>query len=274
MDNASPPPLNDPAWRAAIGPRADRYLAVFQKIEAGGGGWVANWNWAAFATSTFWFCYRRMPLLALVYLPFIPLIGFFTPLLEMGIFPDPVAPFIPGIALSVYILLAFVAVPVYADALYYRRLKRQLAAHATARETIAALAPSWTAAIRSFLLGGLAVGMIPIGITAKMDFESRVKVSDAIIAAVSTRDAVTEFHKRNNRLPAQNEIAGLPAPPASRPVQSVKWEPDTQRIVITLDGTMAGKRLALQAELRDGAITWKCHTIDASPRVLPATCRH
>ena len=35
-------------WRSAIGPRADRYLQIFDRVARKEGGWVAGWNWAAF----------------------------------------------------------------------------------------------------------------------------------------------------------------------------------------------------------------------------------
>ncbi|MGH8765255.1 MAG: hypothetical protein ACRET8_06025, partial [Burkholderiales bacterium] len=66
--------------RTVLGPRRDRYLAKFARIERVR-GWVPGWNTAAFLHSTAWFWYRRMygwsllnlfaPLLLLAFLLFV-----------------------------------------------------------------------------------------------------------------------------------------------------------------------------------------------------------
>ena len=53
-----PMPRTRRNWRAAIGPKADYYLARWRQMD--GEEVAINWNWAACLASLFWFGYRKM----------------------------------------------------------------------------------------------------------------------------------------------------------------------------------------------------------------------
>jgi len=52
-------------------PRADKYLAIYEKMRASNRTYVTSWNWIVFLTTFPWFFYRKMYLAgaALIFLP-------------------------------------------------------------------------------------------------------------------------------------------------------------------------------------------------------------
>src|SRR5687767_178437 len=101
---------------AVIGPRAEYYLRRFERMDSGR---QAGWNWAAFFFSTAWFSYRGLTGWAAL--------NFGAPWLTLlalaGGLGEPL--------LIAYPIVFFLLVPMYADALYYRRVKRKLAEGST-----------------------------------------------------------------------------------------------------------------------------------------------
>lgn len=272
--NAPDPPFQPEQWRAAIGMHADRYLPVFERIAARGGRWVPGWNWAAFFVSIIWLCYRRMPRLALGNLLLAPAVMGLLPMLLIAVAPEALVSLALPLSAVIYVVLAFVALPVYADALYFRTLRRRLHEGMTDATQAARLAPSWGSAIAGLILGlALPMGAVAMAVSAYSDFSARSKVADAMVAATDTRIAVNEFHEKNRRLPNREEGAGLAKPPTARQAKSIAWDATGRRIVITLADPLAGRQFALQADERDGAITWTCRNIDIPRRATLASCR-
>jgi len=58
-----------------IGPKADYYIAQFQRLDAGSS--MVSWNWSAFLFGIFWLLYRKMYLYALIAFAIlcIPMVG-------------------------------------------------------------------------------------------------------------------------------------------------------------------------------------------------------
>lgn len=255
--------------RGAVGRNAERYLRVFERIAAKG-GWAPGWNTAAFLHSTAWFCYRRMYGWAVLNLlaPFITI----AISLAVAVVLREYADLLVFFALVIYLLLVFVWVPVYADSLYYRSISKRLAdPQATPRPPSA-----WTA------LGGLAfaVAWLPVIAVLAMPLHGhspRAKVSEAILTASGMRTDITEFHQQHGRLPNVEEAARFRIEGdavASKFVQSVIYDPQTQRIVITLRDPYPGKKIGLRAELRGAQLhSWTCGPIDLDPKYLPGSCR-
>lgn len=52
------PPADDEQLAAAVGPKADWYIARWRKMDTKGA--KADWNWAACLANIFWFAYRKM----------------------------------------------------------------------------------------------------------------------------------------------------------------------------------------------------------------------
>ena len=104
--------------REVVGKRADYYLAQFRRAELQG-KWFVSWNWAAFGFSTAWFAYRGMPgaaiLNALLPVPF--MLALHNQRLSL------LSAFVP---LFAYAAIAFVLIPLFANALYYQRVTAPL----------------------------------------------------------------------------------------------------------------------------------------------------
>ena len=257
-------------WRAAIGWNAEYYLRRFKRI-AEAGGWAPGWNMAAFLNSTGWFWYRRMFGWALLNLgaPFVLLFVLaitkyaFAPLVNLDY---PVL-----IVFTAYLIALFVLVPMFADSIYYRRLRVRLAdAQSKPRS------PSVGTAIGGIAFGGtwFALGLlILLGLIYTADHKARLNISWAIVSASGTRDEITEFHARHRRLPGPQEARQFRTDSPLSWVENVVYEPAERRIVITLREIQPGKRFALYAHESGGQLVWTCRTIDLEKKYLPATCR-
>ena len=255
-------------WRPAIRWNAEYYLRRFPRI-ASAGGWAPGWNMAAFLHSTGWFCYRGMFGWAFLNFaaPFIWLFGLLAATGMLGPSGNLDAPVL--VLAAAYVIAVFVLVPVFADSIYYRGLKKRHAHPAAAPRP-----PSvWTA------LGGIAFGaawsvlIAAMTIPAYGDYTPRAKVSEAVLAASAARTGIIEFHAEHRRLPAENEAGRFRSDRPSRWVESVVYEPAERRIVVTLREIQAGKRFALHAEEHGGQLAWKCRTINLERKYLPYSCR-
>ena len=267
-------------WRAAIGPRADDYLKRFEKIKRAGGGWSPGWNSAACLHSTGWFWYRRMygwallnffgPVLLLVLLGFVNMLLVFV---DEWIGPNRnlgtqvamtaigylVAVFVPG-----YLATVFVLLPVYADSIYFRHLKRK---------NLTATRPSaWTA------LGAFGLALVPLllPLVAIPEYQYRAdreRVIEGVLTASALKSPITEFYERHKRLPDPQEAAQFRHSSPMNFTASVGWDAARKAIVATMGERFNGKRFEIAAEERDGALVWTCRTIDLEPKYLPGACR-
>lgn len=259
-------------WRPALGPRADRYLKAFARIEANGGKWTPGWNWAAFFGSTIWFLYRRMYLCASLNLLGPPLLWVVLPVILFSV-PFNIEPGLePAIAIVVLQLVAvFLLVPVFGDSIYYRHLKAKIAR--TGAATVKQ-APSWGTAAGAFVIGVVLPGMVLAAVTsAYRDNWVRGGISEAMVEALALRMEITEFHDQNKRLPNQAEGDALRASPPSKRVKSVAWDASGERLVITMRDPFPDKRIAFPVTVQEGKLSWTCRSIDVERKSMPASCR-
>ena len=125
-------PFDEARHAAIIGPRAERYLARFRRFAAGGS--PISWNWTAFFGTFAWLRYRRLYLWSWLY--------FFlsTPVLVAYSFlatggDSCRAELVPTViavryALIVLAVLGFILPPLFADRLYFEKVRRLAAADA------------------------------------------------------------------------------------------------------------------------------------------------
>ncbi len=117
-----------------------------------------------------------------------------------------------------------------------------------------------------------AVAMYP----ADGSYQSRARVSEALLAGTVARTSVTEFWQTNERFPKDAAEAGLPGAGDSR--YQVALLPEGRiEVRINLDNAaLRGKRLVLAPKAVDGkpdALEWTCRSPDIEPRYLPSNCR-
>ena len=254
-------------WRAAIGANADRYLQRFRRIREAG-GWAAGWNMAAFLHSTGWFWYRRMygwagfnALAPFLVLALLLAIGMVAPRSSL----DSIA----AIAGLLYAVAVFILIPLIADSIYYRQLANRLAdPRATPRP------PSAMTLVGAVGMGVLWLCIVYVGVAPMYaDYTPRAKVSEAVLAASATRTEVTDFFKKERRLPGLAEAGRFRAERPSKYVETVAYEPAEKRIVVTLREVQPGKRFAIYAAAQGDTLSWTCRTIDLENKYLPGACR-
>ena len=105
-------------------------------------------------------------------------------------------------------------------------------------------------------------------------YRPRALISEAVLDSAALRTRVAQFHEARRRLPQEAEVGAFQVPPSDlKRAQSVVWDAAGRRIVVIAGNPQPGKRFALQAEVRDGTLTWTCRTIDLDVKYLPASCR-
>ena len=177
------------------------------------------------------------------------------------------------LVLAGWMVFSFVLVPMYANQLYYRRLKRLLATNEGKPG-----APPVPAGVKAFFVAILSFGIPAFFVMAPAmyaDYTPRVRVSESLAMAASLKEAVGVFHAQHRRFPAAHEIEKARLDPG-KDGRSLAYDSQQQSIVITMgdrDPSLKGKRFALRAEVRGGEIHWNCRTIDLDRKYLPAACR-
>ena len=261
------------ALKARIGPKADYYLRRFEKIDS---GIKAGWNWPAFFLSTAWFSYRGMGGWAALNLV-APWLGALLATLAI-----PVSGTLGMAILFAYPIAFFILVPMYADALYYERVKRAVAHAAEGGK------PSSPTRPIAATIVGLAVIVFPALLAAMVvpifgDYGARANVSEAISLLGGAKTPLAEHFADKGKWPDKLE-----------PVVENTRGKYTERVEITsgagaasgvfvITATMkkdgvrsavAGKTVQLRSE--DGGKTWTCRrgTVNGvEEKYLPGTCR-
>ena len=252
-------------WRAAVGANAEHYMKHFERAERSDRGWVSGWNSAACLHSTGWFWYRRMYGWAV--LNFFAPVLLFIGILVVGTSLSPGANLdAPAAAVAwIYLAMVFIAVPVFADSLYYRSLKRL---GDRARPPSA-----WTG------LGATVVGLVWIAlvilitIPAYGDYTPRAKVSEGASIAGGLKTPIAEFYEQHRRLPGPTEATQFAYREPMKYTASVGWDAARKAIVVTMADRFRGKRFEIAAEEKSGALVWTCRTIDLERKYLPGACR-
>jgi type IV pilus assembly protein PilA len=250
--------------RAVIGSNADRYLRAFERTGASAGRWAPGWNWAAFAHSTAWFCYRRMYGWAFLNLfaPLLFVLG--AALVGLATAQGGSSSLLMLVAVAAYLLTVFVLVPRYADAIYFRHIH---AGHGKPPSGWTALGAAGFVTASVALFAALFLPVLTGG------YAPRAKVSEAVLAASSLRSEIDEFYREQRRLPNEQEAARFRAEHPSRWVARIVYEPQEKRLVVTLREIQPTKRFALVAREDEGELRWICRTIDLDRKYLPPHCR-
>jgi len=268
--------MNVEQMRWAIGPRADYYLGQFAKFERAGKNTLPTWNWTAFFFSTPWFTYRRLDgySTANFFLPIVFL------LLAMSLAHG--GGFLAWLIGAAYFAIAFVLIPMYANGIYYRRLKAQFA-RATAEGADAEKdwprPPSAWKLFSAVFSGALALivpAYLAVMPAAYEGYAPRAKVAEGASAATALQREIDEFYAEHKRLPGPQEQERFRFRKPMQYTQSIVYDADQRTIVVTMgdsSSSIAGKRFAIHAREERGALEWACRTIDLDRKYLPAACR-
>jgi type IV pilus assembly protein PilA len=260
----------------AIGRRADYYLREFERIE---GGRSATWNWPAFFASTAWFDYRGMSGYATL--------NFFAPwiALVLAALSGHVLPLLRLVVLLAYVLLMFIVVPRFANALYLRHLKKRIA-----RASASGKMPRSPGRLRLFaasMVGAFAfllpTGFLIVAPAAYVDYRPRSQVSEAISLLSGAKTPFSEYRSDKGRWPDRaDEVLGNTSGKYTERLEITRGAGAGSGPVV-LTATMkptgvysgiAGKTVQLSSE--DEGKTWTCRrgaVQGLEDKYLPASCR-
>jgi type IV pilus assembly protein PilA len=292
---------------AAIGPvNRDYYLRRFERFGSGGG--YASWNWPALFVPLLWMLHRKMWLWAAVYFFGTPILFVLLFTILYSLLPNDTA-FTAGWIIGLAVIL--VALPMYANALYYRTCHERIAvAKAYPVERRQQLKRLWdmggtsTAAWVIVLL--LPVPFVPIlgilaaiAIPAYHDYTIRAQVSEGMVLAAAAKAAVAETFASAGAVPEDRQDAGMspsPADTSGKYVVSVAIRDGRIDIVYggEANSIIAGEVLTItpygvQRDAGSWSIAWRCgyapvpeeatheiatyETGTIEPKYLPAACR-
>ena len=258
---------------AAIGRNAPYYLRRFEAIDSGR---KIGWNWAAFFLSTAWFSYRGMGNWAALNLA-APWLG-----MLLLAFTVPFSAFLGVAILVAYPVAFFIVVPMYADALYYERVKRAIAHAAGGGKPPPPTRPvsATIVGLGSVLLPAL---VLMIFQASRVDYTPRAQVGEAIGLMGGARTPVAEYFADKGRWPdTMKQVAESTSGRYTERIEITSGAGAASGAVV-MTATMrvegvraevAGRTVQMRSE--DGGKTWTCTrgaVNGVDNKHLPAACR-
>ena len=289
---------------AAIGPRNTAYyLPKFERFGAGGG--YVSWNWPAFFVPLLWMLYRKMWLWAALYFFALPIVLSVLFAVLFAVFPEATA---AVVGYGIWLVIIFVAIPMYANALYYQTCQGRIAEAKGYRvERRRQLERLWNmggtsnvAWVVVLILPVPIIGILAaIAIPAYQDYTIRAQVSEGMNLAAAAKAAVAETFLNNGVVPEDREDAGMsPDPTDTRGKYVASVEIHDGRIDILYGGEanriIAGQVLSITPYGKLGdrdswSVLWRCghapvpdgatheiaphETTNIQQKYLPAACR-
>jgi len=259
--------------QAAIGPRAVYYLRRFELIDMGGRG---GWNWPAFFLSTAWFTYRGMGNHAGL--------NFIAPwaAIILSMIAGAVSPYLALAIMTAYMVLAYYVVPTYANALYYRRIKREIARLSTPGKEPSPPTRPGSAAVAGTVTIFIPTILFVVAQGAYIDHTPRSQVSEAISLMSGAKLPAAEHYADKHKWPDDlKQVAGNTSGKYTDRVE-ITTGAGAASGILTITATMkstgvhssvAGKTVQLSTE--DGK-AWACRrgaVNGVDDKYLPAACR-
>lgn len=262
-----------------VGSNAEYYLERFRQIESGGG---TSWHWPAFFITSGWLLYRKMWFYAFAYIILLP-VALVTVFGVLGLIIGEAAA--DTIFQVVYLGIAFIAVPIVANRLYFHHARRRIAKVHASTAGSSASAPAIAAAGGTNLVAALLLLIVPlagiivaVSLPTYQDYTIRAQLAEGPALAAGPKQAVLEFYEDEGNLPADNAAAGLAAPTdiAGKYVESITVEDG----YIYIDyGGEASPRIdgltlyLVPVQREERVLEWHCDSDDIADKWLPVNCR-
>ncbi|MGB5589293.1 MAG: pilin [Gammaproteobacteria bacterium] len=265
------------ALEAAVGYKnAHYYLPRFKRFEDQGVG--VSWHWPAFFISFYWLLYRKMWGWAVLYF----------------LMPFPVG-IVAGLAMMesesagtmiylAYWLAMFTLFPMYANAIYYRHLKKKIEkakVQTTDGDKQLRMIGAWGGTSGAAIIGLLVLVIPMIGIMAAIaipayqDYTVRSQVAEALNVATPYKILVEDYAFENQEWPQSIADIGGAQHPDSAYIEEIAVV-ENGIIVVYLAGNpeIEGGSVGLVPYQDDqGNILWECGGADVANKYLPANCR-
>lgn len=264
-------------YRALVGEKRQAYyLRHFAHFD-GAGKTSASWNWPAFLITFYWLLYRKLWLPALLY--------FLLPYAFVAINPlaNAIHPLLSALLNLLFALALFIVPPLYANALYYRHCRKQMAkvrAREQSRERQLTLlaARGGTSSIAIVVMALLLIAMIgiiaAIALPAYQTYTLRMQTSQVEYLGRETTKSLSAYYEANLTLPESLQQANI-APTASPLIRRMALDAGSGELAIELkQKSLEGKHLLFTPiKEQDGSLSWRCHSPDIRPAYLSEPCR-
>ncbi len=267
---------------AFLGPKnAQYYEQRFRRFEEQNS--VVSWNWPAFFFGFFWLLYRKMWLFAVLYLFVLPIVQSVLLVALIAILGSDAG---TTLYFLIWFLTSYIALPMFANWLYYRHAqgKLQKAATMSASPDQQALQLARTGGTSSVALVVLPlllvffVGILAaIAIPAYQDYTIRAQVSEGLMLSGGAKAAVIEYFMDTRQFPPDNAAAGVAPADAISGKYVASVEVYDGSVYITYGNaahsTINGNDLVMTPTESAGSISWSCSSESIAPKHLPAACR-
>ena len=264
-------------YKAILGPmNQDYYLDMFAGFDRAGAGSV-TWHRHAFFASFFWLLYRKMWREALIY--------FLAPYLLMPLLGVIGGPFLVTLGYMLYTIGIVFWLPMYANALYYKHCKKQIATVSASSGDLQQQLGELSArggTLNVVLMGVVAlVSVVVLGILAAIAIPAyqgySVKAHTAKAYAMGERAAskVSDFYMSHRVIPTSLSETGFSEPMPTY-VREIGMSPRNGAVTVTMDGpVVGGKSFTLEPSLaKGGQLNWSCVSEKILEQYLPQQCRH
>ncbi len=279
---AEEPASEEEYYKAVLGPKnQDYYLDHFSRFDDEG-KISPTWNWSAFLVTFYWFLYRKMWRNAAIYfaLPYILMALFWV----VGAVAGGAVGFVVSLGYFAYVGAVFIAMPMYANAIYYRQCKQTIATvRATTQGTQRQLGElagkggtSHAAYVVILIINFIAIiGILAaIAIPAYQDYTTRARMTQAATVGRAATAYVDHYYAQYRSIPRNLDAADFMSslPPS---VKEVSVDNQAGTITITMNGAAAieGKSLKFFALEGGDHLSWSCLSEQIQERYLPQECR-
>jgi hypothetical protein len=263
-------------YKAILGPvNQDYYLEIFADFDRDEAV-SATWNRSAFFASFFWLLYRKMWREVLIY--------FVTPCLLMPLLGVIGGNFLVTLGYILYTIGIVFWLPVYANALYYKHSKKQIAtvsassddlqqqlSELSAKGGTANVARMGVVALVSVVvLGLLAVFAIP----AYQGYTIKTRTAQAYAMGDRAASKVGDFYMSNRAIPITLSETGF-SEPMPNYIMEISMSPRNGAVTVTMDGpVVGGQSFTLKPSLGEGGLLiWSCMSEQIQDKYLPRQCR-
>lgn len=267
-------------YRLIIGEKnQERYLRKFEQFDQQGRTSI-GWHWPAFFVTFYWALYRKMWLVAVLYL-LLPFGVAFVAAFVIGL----VSPSDSWIGALIYYPVVILVPPMLADGLYYKlcqkRIRETLALAGPSVETqrvlLAAKGGTSNIVLVIVLLLGVVCGigiLAAVALPAYQDYTVRARTSEAFTYGKAAGDAVGRYYDQTQKIPATIAETGLGlAQPASVGDVSIDQQNGTLSLRFSAGSSLlAGHALTLTPQDTSKGVIWHC-SADVADKYLPAECR-
>lgn len=263
-------------YKAILGPvNQDYYLDIFSGFDRDEAV-SATWHWPAFYATFFWLLYRKMWREALIY--------FLAPILLMPMLGVIGGTFLVTLGYMLYAMGIVFWLPVYANALYYKHCKKQIAAVSASSGDVQQQLSALSArggTVSAARMGGVVLAsvvvlgiIVAIAMPAYQGYAVKSRTAKAYAMAERAASKVSDFYMSHRAIPTSLSETGY-SEAMPNYIRLISMSPRNGAVTVMMDGpVVGGKSFTLEPALgEDGQLSWSCMSEQIQNKYLPPQCR-